>query len=482
MGYGAQGFIPSNELLPYRIDFENDPTATAPAQLVVVTDSLNANIDRSTFQFTEVGFGDHIITIPAGSQHFQTTLTMTYNGLTFDVLIELGLDTSTGLVTATFQSIDPNTNLPPDVLIGFLPPEDGTGRGKGYLSYTALPRAGLPTGTQIRNVATVIFDDNPPITTDQVNEHDPSQGVDPAKQDLNTIDSGAPTSSVTVLPATTTSTTFTVRWSGTDDPGGSGIAFYDVYVSDNGAAFTLFQTSTTTTSAPFTGQVGHTYGFYSVATDNVGNRQVTPTAAQATTQVISPGIPPTETYQVNDGSAQRSMVDSVTLTFSTRVDLDPGAFQLTERQPRGGPIDLSSLLNLGVALDSQGRTVVTLTFAGSGIVGGSLPDGWFDLATIGTKVHDHVTGVALDGAGTGVAGSNQVDSFFRLFGDSLGRGQVDDRDRTAFLAAYRSRRGMPNYRWYFDYFNSGIIDSLAYYQFLRRYKTRLNPDGSITPI
>ena len=33
----------------------------------------------------------------------------------------------------------------------------------------------------------------------------------------------------------------------------------------------------------FTGMAGHTYGFYSVATDNVGNREATPTAAEATT-------------------------------------------------------------------------------------------------------------------------------------------------------------------------------------------------------
>ena len=40
------------------------------------------------------------------------------------------------------------------MLIGFLPPEDGTGRGLGYFSYTVMARAGLPTGTQFRNVAT----------------------------------------------------------------------------------------------------------------------------------------------------------------------------------------------------------------------------------------------------------------------------------------------------------------------------------------
>jgi hypothetical protein len=87
-------------------------------------------------------------------------------------------------------------------------------------------------------------------------------------------------------------TSFTVSWSGQDDTGGSGIASFDIFVSDNGGAFTPFLTGTTQTSATFTGQLGHTYGFYGVATDNVGHRQANPASAQATTEVASdPFIP-----------------------------------------------------------------------------------------------------------------------------------------------------------------------------------------------
>ena len=103
------------------------------------------------------------------------------------------------------------------------------------------------------------------------------------------------TSSVAALPATETSTTFTVSWSGTD-VGGPGIAHYDVFVADNGGPFTPFQSFATSTSATFTGVNGHTYGFYSVATDNVGNRQATPTAAQATTAVSVVTALPTSTF------------------------------------------------------------------------------------------------------------------------------------------------------------------------------------------
>ena len=38
------------------------------------------------------------------------------------------------------------------------------------------------------------------------------------------------------------------------------------------------------TSAQFTGKRGHTYAFFSVATDLAGNRESTPTAGQASTQ------------------------------------------------------------------------------------------------------------------------------------------------------------------------------------------------------
>ena len=75
-----------------------------------------------------------------------------------------------------------------------------------------------------------------------------------------------------------------------NDALGSGIATYDVYVSDNGGPFTPFAVRSTKTSAPFTGQSGHSYGFYSVATDNVGNEQSVPSTAQASTKVVLPDM------------------------------------------------------------------------------------------------------------------------------------------------------------------------------------------------
>ncbi len=63
---------------------------------------------------------------------------------------------------------------------------------------------------------------------------------------------------------------FNVSWSATDK--GSGVASYSIYASDNGGAFALWQQfPASTTSAAYTGQNNHTYGFYGIATDAVGN-------------------------------------------------------------------------------------------------------------------------------------------------------------------------------------------------------------------
>jgi len=207
-GFGPAGYITPSTPLPYRIDFENDATATAPAQNVTITDQLDADLDWSTFALTEVGFGDHLIAVPANTQYFETTVPVHYNNQDFEVQIEVGINLATGQVFAHFFSVDPNTSLPPDVLTGFLPPEDGTGRGMGYIAYRIDQKPGLITGTELRNIALISFDGQPWIATNQVDPHDPAAGIDPAKEALNTIDAGAPTSAVVSLQSTRTAPDF----------------------------------------------------------------------------------------------------------------------------------------------------------------------------------------------------------------------------------------------------------------------------------
>ena len=155
--------------------------------------------------------------------------------------------------------------------IGFLPPENGTGRGMGHVSYTVQAKPGLPTGAQIRNIALISFDNLPSIATNQRDPHDASKGTDPAKECLNTIDAVAPTSLVQVLPSQSPQARFQVTWSGQDDAGGSGVASFDIYVSDNGGVWTAWLSGATGTTNLFSGQPGHTYAFFSQARDHAGN-------------------------------------------------------------------------------------------------------------------------------------------------------------------------------------------------------------------
>jgi RHS repeat-associated protein len=320
VGYGTQNFVSAGTLLAYRVSFENLPNATAPAQEVTVTDQLDPGLDWSTLQFTEVGFGNTLIALPAGIQNYQTTVPMTWNGETFEVEIQLSFNPASGLIVAVFQSIDPDTDLPPDLMAGFLPPEDGSGRGMGHIGFTVLPRLGLVSGTQIRNVAFVTIDDNPSVRTDQVNDANVALGINPNKQALVTIDSGPPVAGVTPLPVAEGTSSFAITWTG-QDFSGSGIAFYDVYYSDNGGTFQQLLQHTKLTTTTFHGTSGHTYTFYSIATDNVGYVQAAVASPPAITTVRL-----ATTTTVTSSSVNNLSTFGQAVTFTARMSAtDPAA-------------------------------------------------------------------------------------------------------------------------------------------------------------
>ena len=57
-GFGDAHFIPPDLTLDYRIRFENDPNATAPAQRVFIRHQLDDDLDVRTFRIGDFGFGD----------------------------------------------------------------------------------------------------------------------------------------------------------------------------------------------------------------------------------------------------------------------------------------------------------------------------------------------------------------------------------------------------------------------------------------
>jgi hypothetical protein len=164
---------------------------------------------------------------------------------------------------------------------------------------------------------------------------------------------------------------------------------------------------------------------------------------------------------LNDGSAQRSMVNSVTVTFDGAAVLDPGAIELRRQDGSLVGAQLSiSLLN--------GKTVAVLTFGGSEFIGGSLADGSYTITILADRVHDR-WGRELDGDGDGTAGGNRVDAFFRLFGDADGDGKVDGHDRDLFRSAFKKDAGEVGYLWYFDFDGDGDVDGRDNGQFNRRF-------------
>lgn len=351
-GFGAANFLAPRAALPYRIKFENlgpgsvgadgaplpsQAWASAPAQEVVVTDALSPALDWNTLRFTGFGFGDTLRALEPPRSFFQTVLPVTINGKSFDLHCETSLDLATGRLRAVFRSIDPQTSLPPDVLTGFLPPEDGTGRGQGFIEYTVEPRAGLPTGTQIRNVALISFNRQPTIATDQVDPLNPAAGSDPAKQALVTLDGGAPASQVLSLPPGV-GRVFPLSWAGEDDAGGCGLASFDVFVSTNGSPFTPWLRGTTNTSSLFVGELGDTYAFYSIARDNLGNQELPPVAADAWTAVLTnaPTFATVSNLEIAPGQAL-SLTNLVQGT-----PFGPPVFNLGEGAPSGAVLDPAS--------------------------------------------------------------------------------------------------------------------------------------------
>jgi hypothetical protein len=168
---------------------------------------------------------------------------------------------------------------------------------------------------------------------------------------------------------------------------------------------------------------------------------------------------------VNDGSAQRSRVTSLTVTFGGLVTLDPGAFDVL--QQGGGLIGLDVTTSV-----VDGRTLAVLTFAGPDIVGGSLPDGSYTLVIRSDWIIDSL-GQPLDGDGDGAPGGDHVESFFRLFGDGDGDADVDLDDVIGFFGTFRRQAGDPDFLWYFDHDGDDDVDEADLVEFAARYGTAL---------
>ena len=220
VGYGDEGFISETRTMDYVIRFENKKEATAPAYRIRITDIL----DESVFDVNTVRFGS---SSHEGLQ-YNWKISREGNKLFWDIE---GIE------------LPPNVNAP---------------EGEGFVTFSVDLKPGLKSGTQIKNKATIIFDYNEPIET---NEY------------LNTLDLNAPTGRVQAV--TVNDNKITINCTGEDSE--SGIGYYKYYYSLNGGDFQILtESSSPEMTFPMEeGRSASDYTFCVVAIDNVGNSQLT---------------------------------------------------------------------------------------------------------------------------------------------------------------------------------------------------------------
>jgi PKD repeat protein len=270
-GFDSLRWVSINDRLPYTINFENDSTlATTAAQRVTIRQPLSINANSLSVQLGNFSFAGQNFIVPDSPASFTRRLRTT-DSLGVDVDVTAGLDIVRNEVFWIFQAIDGSTGLPPSSpQRGLLPVNDRFGRGTGFVSYSILPKTTLRTGDSITAKASIVFDINPPIETNTWR---------------NLVDAVAPTSRVKTLPLSTNDRNITIRFQGQDDAGGTGVRSYTLYVADNNVAFSLFQSDIRDTTVLFVGEPRHTYRFFAIATDNVGNVETLKTATEALIKV-----------------------------------------------------------------------------------------------------------------------------------------------------------------------------------------------------
>ncbi len=312
-GVGAKKWVAKKDVLPYTIHFENDPkAATAAAQVVRVNQVLDPHVNIYTFNLGSFGFAGMVFPIPPNKTYYTALLDVRDSlGIYVDVIA--GIDVSKNEAFWIFKSIDPLTGLPPDdASKGFLPVDDSiTHKGEGFVSYRIKPKSTAITGDSIYAIANIVFDVNESILTPKI---------------FNVIDALPPGSTIDSIPAVIDST-FSITVAAQDENGqGSGVALYDLYLSENAAGFIALAKNIPVDSAYlFRGDPGKNYCLYSLAKDSVGNSEAAKTSGytcfslpgEATIRILGPLG--SNTYCAGDTIAikwEAAGVDSLKLEFS----------------------------------------------------------------------------------------------------------------------------------------------------------------------
>ena len=195
---------------------------------------------------------------------------------------------------------------------------------------------------------------------------------------------------------------------------------------------------------------------------DINNTSATITASATPTKVTA------VTIDSGTSLVQRSRVRSATVLFDGIIPNNgvlQGAFTLTQTS---GAIASYSASIASITYPTAASTSIVLNFLGAATVGGSVADGRYTLTVNGNSI-SNTSGIKVDAAGTGVAGSVRNTTFHRLFGDVDGDAGVSINDFNAFATAFATTGGTGGFNPYFDYDNDNGISINDFNQFATRF-------------
>jgi hypothetical protein len=274
-GIAEENYIRQSPFINYTIYFENKDTAKAPAQEIRITDTLDTGVlDVQQFNFRSLTLADTTIELLAGLGEFAVDIDRRPQ---MDIIVRATgrIDTTTGVISWLFKALNPETmsdNENPD--LGVLLPNVDPPEGEGHVAFNVGVKPDLQNNDAIHNQATITFDFNEPIFTNQY---------------VNTIDSEKPQSNILALPEEF-SDAINLEIEGSDD--GSGIDYYTIFVSVDDSAFVPIE-NTAVNQLTYIPRAGSHFKFYSIASDKLGNREDAPTVHDAETDlfVSAPSLP-----------------------------------------------------------------------------------------------------------------------------------------------------------------------------------------------
>ncbi len=271
-GYGNPNYITDQIGFTYTIYFENLKTASAPAQEVIIVDTLSPNLfDFKSFSFGKINWADNHITPLPNLKEFTLDVPLRPKNPN-NLRINGSFDTATGIIRWHFMTLDTiSFDLPQDPDGGFLPPNVTPPEGEGFVQFSINLKKNLPHDTKIDNQAVIVFDLNQPIFTNVYS---------------NKLDLVPPMSRLKNIYKISYGEPNTYRITGTATDNGSGVNYRTIFVSVNDG--TYFPLTTMTTDEIYLRlEPDSIYKFYSIAVDNTGNIEAEKSSFEVSTLYAS---------------------------------------------------------------------------------------------------------------------------------------------------------------------------------------------------